>query len=425
MKYMIKIWGGLMLMFLAYVLDSCKEEERIKYYDPDAPAPAAINQASVTVENFPGTSIIRYELPDDDNLLYVKAVYETAPGVIRESKASVFIDTLVLEGFGAGGNHIAKLYSVGKNEKESEAISITVSPETPPVITAFATVNLSAVFGGVKGEYRNESNSDLKAVLLIDTLGNGVFQQLRAFVSNDPNSRFMYLGLDSVAIDFAVYLQDRFGNRSDTAWFRGITPLYEELIPKNNWTWYQLPSDALVWSEMAANGNRYAPMSMWDGDLGATVWSNVYSNDVNDLVFPSTLTVSLGDSYALSRLVIHHWGKTDAGYGVFSPKSFQIWGSNLNLPGDDLFGGDWQLLGDFESKIPSGNATPTRSDKDSGVFDGDPFFFEVNDITPNPFVPTKFIRFNFRGNWEGLGIGDPVKICIAEIYLYGQKTESN
>ena len=433
MKYMIKIWGGLMLMFLAYVFDGCKEEERIKYYDPDAPAPAAINQASVTVENFPGTSIIRYELPDDDNLLYVKAVYETAPGVIRESKASVYMDSLVLEGFSASGNYTAQLYSIGKNEKESEAVDITVSPDTPPVIAAFATFNLTASFGGVRGAYSNDSKSDLKAVLLIDTIGNGEFQQLRAYVSNSPNAVFNYNGLESVETDFAVYLQDRFGNRSDTAWFHGITPLFEEPIPNDHWTWYELlPSDLAIWAEMSAWRNSYAPWTMWDGNIAYNVWSNAYVGQTPatySYTFPFSLTISLGGSYTLSRIIIHAW-RMHGEYTGTAVKSFQVYGSNLDRPGDDIYGEDWVLLGDFEDEIPSGNATATQADRDYAVFDGKVFYIEENDLTPtNPFVPIKYFRFLFRGNWAGRTIGDPVSgtggVSIAELRLFGKKSEDN
>jgi len=411
------------------VFDGCKEEERIKYYDPDAPAPAAINQASVTVENFPGTSIIRYELPDDDNLLYVKAVYETAPGVIRESKASVYMDSLVLEGFSASGNYTAQLYSVGKNEKESDAVAITVSPDTPPVIAAFTTFNLTATFGGVRGAYSNDSKSDLKAVLLIDTIGNGQFQQLRAYVSNSQNSVFNYTGLESIATDFAVYLQDRFGNRSDTAWFHGITPLFEEPIPNNNWKWYELlPSDFLFWAEMGATPDRYAPRTMWDGNLGYNVWSNAYVGQTADVsyTYPFSLTISLGDSYILSRIIIHAW-RMHGEYTATAVKSFQVYGSNLDLPGDDIFGEDWVLIGDYEDEIPSGNATPTQADRDYAVYDGKVFYLEENDLTPNPFVPIKYFRFFFRGNWAGRTFGDPLNsgISIAELRLFGQEAKSN
>ena len=111
---------------IAILLAACAEEERITYYDPDAPAPVALDRNTVSVTDLPGKSVIKYRLPDDENLLYVKAVYESAPGVVREAKASLFVDTLVVEGFGAEGDHSVQLFCMGKNEKPSDAVKITV-----------------------------------------------------------------------------------------------------------------------------------------------------------------------------------------------------------------------------------------------------------------------------------------------------------
>lgn len=422
MKYVIKLISSLFLFCVVYAFQGCKEEERITYYDSEKPAPMAIDPNSVSVENFPGKSIIRYQRPDDENLLYIKAVYESAPGVVREAKASLYIDTLALEGFGASGDYTAKLYCVGKNEKESEAVSITVSPETPPIVEAFTTINLAAVFGGVKGEYENAYKTEIKAVLLADTVGNGIYTQLRSYVSNSPNSRFVYTGMKAVETNFALYLQDRYGNRSDTAWFSGITPIFEEEIKSDKWTFYEsLPSDLKNWTEKNSHSN-YAPWTMWDGDLAAG-WGGTYVMDLKDYLFPYTITTNLGDEYILSRIVIHHWRLNGGGFGGGAPKAFQIYGSNLDRPGDNLFGGDWELLGNFESEIPSGNESPTQADLDFAVYDGETFFFEVNDVTPNPFVPTKFMRFRFLGSWDGRGIGDVANIAIAEIKLFGQRNK--
>lgn len=419
-KCVIKYSISLLFVFVISTFYGCKEEERIKYYDLDALPPVAINPNSVTVQNSPGKSVVRYEIPEDENLLYVKAIYETAPGVIRETKASLYIDTLSLEGFGAAGTYTAKLYCVGKNEKESQAIDVAVSPETPPIVEAFPTLNLSAVFGGIRGEYKNEYKTELKAVLLADTIGDGIYTQLRSYVSNNPNAKFTYIGLDSKKTNFAIYLQDRYGNRSDTVKFDEVTPLYEESIENSTWSLYEaLPSDYLMWSEKGAHDN-YAPWRMWDNDLAAG-WAGTYHVNRSTESLPFTLTIRLGTTVILSRVVLHHWRLNDSAFGAGAPKIFQVYGSMLDRPGDDLFGGDWTLLANFESEIPSGNALPTQSDKDFAIFDGVSFFFEATDDIPNPFVPTKFIRFRFLGNWRGYGTGDPANITISEMKLFGQR----
>src|SRR5690554_3177325 len=79
------------------------------YIDKEASAPA--NVRDVTVENRPGGAVITYTLPDDPNLAYVKAVYEIRPGVLREAKSSLYIDTLELVGFGDTNEYPVNIYS--------------------------------------------------------------------------------------------------------------------------------------------------------------------------------------------------------------------------------------------------------------------------------------------------------------------------
>ncbi|MDR1668008.1 MAG: DUF4959 domain-containing protein [Bacteroidales bacterium] len=398
---------------------ACAEEERITYYDPDAPAPVALDRDAVSVINLPGKARISYKVPDDKNLLYVQAEYETTPGTIHTTNASFYSDTLLVEGFGKAGNYPVKLFSVGKNEKRSEPIEISVAPLTPPVLDAFPTIELGPVFGGVKGTFVNLHESELKLSLLADTVGDGRYTLLRSFVTNSSNAKFSYMGLPSIQSDFACYIQDRWGNRSDTVFFDDLTPFFEEPIDnKEDWTWYKLlPSDNFNWTEMAANPNNYKPENLWDRQNPAA-YTGIYHHYPVQL--PFTITISLGERpVVLSRFVFYQWRLTPA-YGSGLPKRFQIYGSNLDNPGDDYRGDDWTLLGDFESVLPSGRSEPTPADNETIVNEGESFFFEVTENIPDPYVPTKFIRILFLENWAGAKIGETALIMFAEIDLYGR-----
>ena len=112
-----------------YIL-GCKDEGRIDHIDDSAPAPLPVTVLEVTSK--PGGAVIKYEIPDDDNLLGVKVVY-TRNNELCESKASRYVDTLVVEGFGNTLPQEVKLYSVGVNEKLSEPVTTTIQPLLPPV----------------------------------------------------------------------------------------------------------------------------------------------------------------------------------------------------------------------------------------------------------------------------------------------------
>ena len=52
----------------------CKEEGRIDIINEDAPAPLPLTEVTVTPRH--GGAVLRYQIPNDENLLCVKAVYE-------------------------------------------------------------------------------------------------------------------------------------------------------------------------------------------------------------------------------------------------------------------------------------------------------------------------------------------------------------
>src|SRR5690606_9679873 len=144
---------------------SCKEEGRIDFIDDTAEAPGQVT--NVTVENRPGGAVLKYTLPVDRNLLYVRAEYEISPGVIRETKSSYFKDSLVLEGFGTPDTYDVKLFSVGKNEKESAPYTVQINPTTAPV--RLVTKKFRDTFGGVAIDFENPEKENLAIVLMTDT----------------------------------------------------------------------------------------------------------------------------------------------------------------------------------------------------------------------------------------------------------------
>src|SRR5690554_2494050 len=102
----------ILMLLMPFAWISCKEEGRTDFVDDAAPAPAQVTK--VTVTNKTGGAVLRYVMPVDENLLYVRAEYEITPGVVRETKSSYYKDSLVLEGFGTESTYDVNLYSVGR-----------------------------------------------------------------------------------------------------------------------------------------------------------------------------------------------------------------------------------------------------------------------------------------------------------------------
>ena len=397
--------GGLLLplfpfLFLLLFSFGCKEEGRIDHIDDNAPAPAQVT--NVRVQNTPGGAILRYALPEDKNLLYVKAEYEIQPGVTREAKSSYFKDTLVLDGFGSTDTYDVRLYSVGKNEKMSAPVIIPVNPLTPPVLAA--TKRLRETFGGVAIDIENPASAGLAIVLLADTAKIGYLSELHTFYSSMPKGSYSFRGLDTIPRNYAVYLRDRWNNLSDTI-YSSLTPWFEEFIPKNTWQEYTLPGDAPLIEDI------YYVRNIWDNrfDYGGGEYISAL------LPLPQMITWDLGVTVKLGRFKLwprfveaDQWKRSHV-------KEFEIWGSNMpNMNGslDD----SWIPLGRFETVKPSGpGPTITQEDIDL-AYAGFDYDFEVSDFAPNPNTPVRYIRFRTLSTFHNTNISS---FTITEMNFWG------
>lgn len=377
-------------------LGGCTEDERLVHLDDGHPAPAQITD--IVVEATPGGAVITYKLPNDQHLSYVKATYQIQPGIVRETKASRYYDTLRLEGFGNTATQEVKIFSVGKNEKASEPVVLNFTPLTPPVVSVFETIDLDATFGGVRVSFENESQANIAIVVMVDSSGLNTWAPLATFFTSSEQATYAARGLDDVEKKFALFVRDRWGNFSDTL-FKTIKPLYEEFIPKNGFQLVRLPTD--TWQHTF----NYNIERIWDGitNNSENVWIVSASHPV-----PQWFTVDLGLSATLSRMKVYQ----RANYPYIAPmiKEFEIYGSNN--PGANGGWENWELLGTFTSVKPSGLpfGSTTTEDIQYAVINGEDFDFDGT-MT----VPVRYIRFKTLGTWaEGGGVQ------TSEISFWGQ-----
>src|SRR3546814_5574296 len=74
-------------LFLALGAPACQETEVAPTVN-DGVAPGPVTVSGVT--NLSGAAEIYFQLPSDDDVLYVKGQYSTADGQVRESKVSYY-----------------------------------------------------------------------------------------------------------------------------------------------------------------------------------------------------------------------------------------------------------------------------------------------------------------------------------------------
>lgn len=382
-----------LLIVISY---GCKREDRIDHIDKNAPAPAQIS--NVTVKAMPGGALLTYKIPTDPNLAYVKAVYEIQPGVYREAKSSFYSDTLSLVGYGDTKSHEVKIFSIGKNEKASDPVSVSVTPLTPPVISAFDDLDIVAAFGGVKVRFKNESQAKLAIQVMVDSTGSGTWAPVTTFYTGALEGAFSARGLKTVQKKFAVYLTDRWNNKSDTL-IKELTPIFEELIPKNKFSALRLPTDTYT----PADPN-YPLEKVYDGKIG---WAGLFAS-ANGSKMPQWFTLDLGQKVVLSRFKEHQL-ESEHFYNSSALKSFEMWGSNN--PDADGGWNNWTLLGTFKSFKPSGLplGQTNQDDYNYGYFNGEDFEFE----TIGPAI--RYIRLKSTESYSSSG-----QITISELTFFGK-----
>lgn len=378
------------------------------------------------IENISGAAVIEYELPKDDNLNYVEAVYKIN-GRETKTKGSFYTSMLTLEGFPEAQDYSVSIYSVSFTEIRSEPVIITVSPSQPPYKAVAENLEVDPIFGGVKATYHNPT----KAKLQISFFGKNELDKWQEYETlyTDMESGIFYVrNLESIEQTFAVVCRDRWQNVSDTLSIIA-TPLYEELADITLIKSHPLPTD-LTYEYPLVGARTYhtgAPgagevETMWDGyttapfpSSGAYFFFQNVSTNIPYAGLPSSLSIDLGRKYTLSRLV--WWPRQSRAtiaytqlYDFTHPKTFELWGSNN--PSPDGSYDTWTLIGTYESVRPSGNTAP--GNENSTELDRLTAHNGENFDIPEDTPPYQYLRYKVFSTW-----GNQNYWSCSELQFYG------
>lgn len=382
----------LLYILSALLLVACSEEERtFVKTDSDAPQPVT----NVQVTNIPGGAILKYTLPEDEDLLCVKANYELQEGVPSEAKASLFVDTLKIEGFGTEDERTIELIAIDRSLNESSPVQVKIKPKEAPVITIGRTLDLIADFGGVHAYWDNPTRAEI-SVVLEQKDNNNEFNRIDAYYSSMEEGSASTRGMDTIPKDFKIYVQDRWGNKSD-ALEANIAPLFEEQFDRTKFTGMSLEGDQpSAWGWVISN--------LFDGTKSD---GNGFHTANSSGVWPQWITFDLGVTGKISRIKI--WQRL--GEWIFKHgnlKHFEIWGTadmnNLNDPAA------WTLMIDCHSIKPSGLPLGQISDEDRQWAEAG------EEFVCDPSKPeVRYLRLHALETWSG---GD--FFHTSEIEVYGQ-----
>ena len=337
---------------------------------------------SLCIPPTPGQSIVKR--PDNKNLLYVKAVYETSKDHSQEVKASYYTNTMQLPCFGDTLEHTVTLYAVSKSEVASSPVTVKVNPLVAPYVLAFRSLQIAPAFGGINIKASNLTKAALAIVPLVDTLNNGTWATLDNIYTADSIINTNIRGLDTTTRKYGFYVRDRCGNRSDTL-IVTVSPYFEQKLDKKLWSLRKLPGDAVTvygtnWPDMwNGQDNHGWPITFTDESVGS----------------PSTVTIDLGLPSTFSRLKLNSFEDFGQYYGRGAMRIFEIWGSNDPNP-DGSYDASWTKLLNCTVVKPSGSGAGTETGVDKAAALAG-FQFEF----PAGLPAYRYVRIKCLQNWQG------------------------
>lgn len=404
---------------LAICFAACKEEfKKPTSADGDAPGPVK----DISIEGMPGGAKISYTLPDDANLLYVKAIYERNGSKV-ESKASYFRNYIVVEGLGDTRERDVTLYTVSRGEKESNPVTVKIAPLPPAIHDVVSTLDIVPSYGGLRVSFTNSASTPQapnNIVIQVDIWDpiKEEWNELDAHYTGLLSGRFAIRGLPAVERKFGFYVRDTWGNKSDKI-ERILTPLPEQLLDgtkfefkaNHGWPIPQLPP-------FRADG---LPI-VTESNTG----SNTFSKLFDDITFDQGNTFHTGERKPLpiwqpfdmkvraqiSRYIIWqrmHTNNKDYFYNHGNPHEWELWGTNTPTDVNSWVLLDKQIMVK-PSDLPLGQLTNDDIEIAKAGHE-----YEL----PLDSPPVRYVAFKIIDNWASIQ-GVTGFVHMSELKFYGQ-----
>ena len=389
------------LLLAAFAFTACNEEVL------DTTAPGKVTDISYTPTN--GGAILTFTAPDDDDLLYVKAVYTNSLGKEVFKVTSHYGDSIEIDGFKEATPQKVKLYAVDRSNNNSEAAEIEVTPMKSFIYLVQESVQMKEQLGGVRITWENPDRKTVFVYVNFSKAGK-TYERILSSALSDPV--LMIRGLDPEEYSFSVTVEDFNGNKTDKMDVGTYKPLLEQKIDKSTWKVLQnLSVDGDKWEGTLA--------SFWDDvvDTKESGSDNSYfiiNRDDNGgmLKWPLDIVVDLNKTVVVNRFVV--WQRAFAYvnaeqngvstdyyyYKEENMKSFSVSVSTDKLT--------WTSLGVFDIGDPRDASGVISPAKYKEAVDGHEFNLE------SVSQPFRYMKFSVLSNY-----GSETNVYGSEITLYG------
>lgn len=386
------------IFFLILLLCNCKEEY-IGQYPVDDIAPQCV--LDPVVENGEGKVKITYKLPNETDILYVKAVYKNTMGEMKEVKSSIFKNELEIEGFGKSQKQTVQLITVDRSQNMSLPVSVEIEPFNSPIYKALESLTANASWGGLLMTWDNPLKEQFIIKVNVENEDNE-WIDLETFYSKEIAGKAAVRGLDTIPYNLRIFIKDIYENCSDTLGTT-IVPLYEIQIPSDKFKVLPL-APGYEFSQWQKGTN-----PLWDGIVNS---ENSMFYIAHGAMKEPYFTLDLGDVYKLSRTKL--WQRTQYAYTLHNPRYFEFWGTtDVEAVKDPANWQGWTKLMDCESIKPSGPGSTVTGEDKTAAMDGEEYEF------PTDAISVRYIRFKSLQSWTKTN-----GICLGELRFWGKLDNS-
>lgn len=372
----------------------------------DTTPPGIISITEITPTN--GGGIITYDLPNDDDISYVKAVYTNSLGNEVSKVSSEYNNTIEIFGLNQTTPVDVLLSVFDESNNESSKVPISFTPLESFIFLVQESISVNADFGGVN---INWENIEEKTVFVYVHINDGNSEEIRILSSKKMNENIFVGGLDAIPYEISTKVEDFNGNITSIESKGNYTPIFEEVIAKDSWS---------LIANLSINGNAYEgeTVNFWDDvvDTVETDADNSYfiiNRDDNGgaLNFPMDIVIDLNKNVQVRRFKVWQRAFWYQGPTPVQPYYYQ----SENLKTFDLYSSNdkntWELLGQFDIGFGDSNGDGTGSilsEKIDEATNGHDF---ILDAVSEPF---RYLKFSITSNYGS------TRFCHgSEITLYG------
>lgn len=414
----------LLVAAVLLVITSCEEEKvhRAVSNDKTPPQPPT----GVTYQPLYGGARFFYDVPNDEDLLSIEAVYTNTQGNSFSFSASYFVDSLDVYGFGDTINYEIGLYAVDRAGNRSTPVNVTVKPLESAISRVIKSLSLKPAFGSFFIDWMNELKQSINIYVDFSYAQNGETKAFTSvFSSNLENDRRFVEDLDLSSDDpvkINVRVSDIYGNISEPVDLGEINLLEDIILPKNDW-FLPLANDTVGGVPQGYGDNVEGRLvSVIDGIIDEGNNLNFMhtggrgrTGNSADGNMPWNVIIDLGDHYELSRIVTHQrhmdfcgdlcQGQYYRGENVGLYEMF-IWDDDTN---------EWVYVSQNKIEVPVGLSELEIVKKGK---EGDMAYMYPDE--PQYTKPTRWFRYRAMKGFGGNYTLDNAN-CLSEITLFGKK----